>query len=232
MVDSADPATGTKAKVATTSREPSTTHVARAGAAAADATGATTRVAPSGALAPATPAIKAGAAPTLDSIGAAVTRFDGKACRAQLAALTSPPATDYRVAHLHALCEMVAGNCAGGTSELEALFRRDGTPPGSAVYSADMYCPLTADPATRLRRLGRRIDSFSEFDCDAYLAPARASAAVAATDRDRASVGHALLKIAVCFSHRGQCSTARTVLAEAQGFIPALALNELNAQCR
>ena len=45
-------------------------------------------------------------------------------------------------------------------------------------------------------------------------------------------VGSLLSQIAVCYSHRGACDQARKILAEAQVFIPKLALNELNAQCR
>jgi len=136
------------------------------------------------------------------------------------------------VASLHATCEMVAGNCEGGLREKRALYARDGTPDSAADISADLYCPVGKEPVTRLRRLSRQISMSSRFDCEFYVTPTREAAAVATSDPDRHTVGVLLSTIATCFSHRGQCDTARKVLGEAQVFIPKLALNELNAQCR
>jgi hypothetical protein len=170
---------------------------------------------------------------TMDDVSRAIQRRDGKACRAALAQLASPPKTDFRVASLHATCEMIAGNCAGGTQEQRALLVREGSPPGAADISADLYCPLTNDPVIRLRRLQKQISMFeTSLDCDAYLPPLRASARLATTDRDRAIVGSLLATLAKCYSIHGDCATARGVLGEAQVFIPALALNELAAACR
>ena len=163
---------------------------------------------------------------------AAIKRRDGKACRAALAALTSPPPTDFRVASAHAVCEMLAGNCEGGLREQRALYAREGTPVSSAELSADLYCPPGNDPEVRLRRISKQISLFRDFDCAYYLPHARAAARDASSDRDRQMVGSVLASIARCYSHRGDCATARKVLAEAQVFIPALALNELNAACR
>lgn len=127
---------------------------------------------------------------------------------------------------------MVAGNCEGGIRELRAVYAREGTPESAAESTADIYCPVGKDPVIRLRRLSKQLSLFSKFDCDYYLPPVRAAAAVATSDTDRRIVGSLLSRVAVCFSHRGDCDTARKVLGEAQVFIPALALNELNAQCR
>ena len=38
--------------------------------------------------------------------------------------------------------------------------------------------------------------------------------------------------IATCYSHREDCPTALKILGEAQAFIPALGVSELNAACR
>jgi len=179
---------------------------------------------------PATTSARSG--PSLDDVQRAIRRRDGNACRATLAALTTPPASDYRVASLRAVCEMVAGNCEGGTQLQRELYRRDGTPESSADIIADLYCPFTNDPAVRLRRLSKQISMSPKLDCDYFLGPARAAADAATTDKERHVVGSILSTIATCFSHRGDCDTAREVLAEAQVFIPQLALNELNAQCR
>ncbi|MCX5746147.1 MAG: serine/threonine-protein kinase [Proteobacteria bacterium] len=169
---------------------------------------------------------------TIVDVAAAIKRHDGKGCRAALAALSTPPASDVRVLNLHAICEMVAGNCAGGEQELRAVYTREGTPPDSAKFSVDLYCPPGDDPDTRLRRISKQISSSTYFDCAYFLEPTRASAKVASSARDRQIVGSLLAQIAACYSKRDRCDVARAVLAEAQVFIPALALNELKASCR
>jgi|GEM_PF-2660026 len=172
---------------------------------------------------------------TLDMVHAAIKRRDGKACRAGLAALTSPPPSDFRVASAHAVCEMIAGNCDGGTREQRALYVREGSPPDSAEIIADLYCPVTAsaDPQVRLRRLAKQIDLFAtSFDCDEYLPHARAAAKIVKTDRDKRIVGGVLRDIAFCYSKREDCTTARTILDEAKAFIPGFQTNELTAACR
>jgi serine/threonine protein kinase len=170
---------------------------------------------------------------TLKEVQAAVQRRDGKACRAALAQLTSPPPTDFRVASAHAVCEMVAGNCEGGLREQRALLAREGSPIDSAEITADLYCPVTNDPVVRLRRLGRQISTFARgMDCNMYLPHVRASAKAASSEQDKSLVGSLLREVAFCFSVREDCKTARIVLAEAQVFNPALQLNELTAACR
>ncbi|MFN0250158.1 MAG: protein kinase domain-containing protein [Kofleriaceae bacterium] len=172
---------------------------------------------------------------TLDVVHAAIKRRDGRACRAALAKLTAPPPSDFRVASAHAICEMVAGNCEGGTREQRALYVREGTPPDSAEIIADLYCAVDAspDPAVRLRRLAKQIDLFAtSFDCDEYLPHARAAVKDVKTDRDRQVLGGVLRDIAFCYSKREDCATARAILDDAKVFIPGFARNELVAACR
>jgi serine/threonine-protein kinase len=176
----------------------------------------------------------AGHAATLDDVSAAIQRRDGKACLSALASLTSPPATDFRVASMHATCEMIAGNCDAGLQEQQALNAREGTPAESAKINVELYCPVTqtSDPSVQLTRMMRQMSMFSNFDCDAYIGPARALAKSVTADKDRHAVGVALAQIATCYSRRDKCDLARSVLGEAQVFIPALATNELAAACR
>ncbi|MDX2092789.1 MAG: serine/threonine-protein kinase [Kofleriaceae bacterium] len=170
---------------------------------------------------------------TLKDVQAAIQRRDGKACRAALAQLTSPPPSDFRVASAHSVCEMVAGNCEGGLRAQRALLAREGSPPDSAEITADLYCPVTNDPVVRLRRLKQQISMFARtMDCNTYLPHVRASAKVASSDQDKSLVGSLLREVAYCFSVREECKTARTVLAEAQVFNPRLELNELSPACR
>jgi serine/threonine protein kinase len=172
---------------------------------------------------------------TLDMVHAAIKRRDGKACRAALASLTRPPPSDFRVASAHAVCEMIAGNCDGGTREQRALYVREGTPPDSAEIIADLYCPVNTskDPAVRLRRLAKQIDLFAtSFDCDEYLPHARAAAKTVTSDRDKHVVGGVLRDIAFCYSKREDCTTAKKILDEAKVFIPGFRLDELTAACR
>ncbi len=170
-------------------------------------------------------------ATTLDDVSAAIKRRDGKGCRAALASLASPPASDFRVASLHAVCEMVAGNCTGGLKEQQALNARDGTPVDSAKIIVELYCPVSQgnDPSERLHRLAKQLSMFTDFDCDQYIASARELAKAAQTDQDRRIAGSVLAQIATCYSHHDKCDVARKVLGEAQVFIPALATNELAA---
>ena len=168
---------------------------------------------------------------TLADVSAAIQRYDGKGCRAALAALSAPAANDIRVEQSAAICTMVAGDCEGGMRELAAAYAREGSSDKAVPFMADEYCPLTNDPETRLRRLGKRVNRF-KFECSAYVTPARAAAKVAESERDRRMVGSILAEIARCFSRRGQCDEARDLLGEAQVFIPALQLDELAAQCR
>ena len=170
---------------------------------------------------------------TLKDVSRAIQRRDGKACRAALAKLTDPPPSDFRVASAHAVCEMVAGNCEGGKREERALKVREGSNPDSVEITAELYCSVNdPDPAVRLRRLMRQLSMFSWFECSYYLPAARASGKVVANDRERMQIGSALTTIAKCYSDRGDCTTARSVLGEAQTFIPAVGLSELNAACR
>jgi serine/threonine-protein kinase len=179
--------------------------------------------------APATPARTT----TLDDVNAAIKRRDGKGCLAALASLASPPATDFRVASAHAVCEMVAGKCDVGLKEQQALNVRDGTPVDSAKIIVELYCPVTqgSDPSERLHRLAKQLSLFSDFDCD-YIGPARELAKAVQTDQDHHIIGVVLSQIATCYSRHDKCEVARKVLAEAQVFIPALATNELSAACR
>ncbi|MEO7093767.1 MAG: serine/threonine-protein kinase, partial [Polyangiales bacterium] len=170
---------------------------------------------------------------TMKDIGRAIQRRDGKACRAGLAKLTTPPPTDFRVASMHATCEMVAGNCEGGKREERALAVREGSSPASVEISAELYCDVNdPDPKIRLTRLMRQLSLFTWFECSYYLPAARASAKVATDKDERRQVGIALATIATCYSHRKDCETARKILGEAQAFIPALGVSELNAACR
>ena len=170
---------------------------------------------------------------TLKDVNRAISRHDGKGCRAALAKLASPPPTDFRVASAHALCEMVAGNCEAGVREERALRVREGSNPDSADITADLYCSVNdPDPAVRLRRLSRQLSMFTWFECSYYLPAARASGKAVSNDRERMQVGSALATIAKCYSDREDCPTARKVLTEAQAFIPALGVSELNAACR
>ena len=170
---------------------------------------------------------------TMKDIGRAIQRRDGKACRAGLAKLTAPPPSDFRVASLHATCEMVAGNCEGGKREERALAVREGSSPASVEISAELYCDVNdPDPKVRLTRLMRQLSMFTRFECSYYLPAARASAKVASDKDERRQVGIALATIATCYSHREDCPTALKILGEAQAFIPALGVSELNAACR
>jgi hypothetical protein len=131
-----------------------------------------------------------------------------------------------------AVCTMIAGDCDQGTRQLAAVNARQGSSSESLALMADLYCPLTSDPHTRLRRLARRLDMFHDIDCAMYLRPLRESAKIAESVRDRQLVGSLLNTVAKCFSVRGDCDRARAILGEAQVFIPALALDELAFACR
>ncbi len=205
--------------------------------------GVVTGTSPSGSVRVATPSAPAGAgsgagaAPTSSSVGlqeitAMINRRDGKACRAALASLSSPPPTDYRVGTLRAVCEMVAGNCAGGTDMQRELYRRDGTPESSAEIIADMYCEIGNDPATRLRRLNSQLGMSLPNDCDRFVSATREVGAAARTDEERRVAGAFLNELARCYSVRGDCARARSMLDEARVFVPGLELNELSARCR
>jgi len=170
---------------------------------------------------------------TLGDDNRAVQRRDGKACRAALAKLVTPPPTDFRVASAHAVCEMVAGDCEGGKRESRALAIREGGSPSSVDTTADLYCSVNdPDPAVRLRRLTQQLSLFTWFECSYYLPAARASGKVVANDRERMAVGSALARIAKCYSDHDDCPTGLKVLGEAQAFIPKLGVSELNAACR
>jgi hypothetical protein len=169
-------------------------------------------------------------APNLADVDNAVRRHDGPGCRAAL--LKIPPSTNVRYLYSHAYCEMTAGNCDGGTRELEAALARQGAPATSAPILADQICPLGTDPAVRLRRLIAQTGRSASFDCDYYLAPARAAATAASTEADRHTAGTVLATLARCFSIRGRCDDARAALHDAQRMIPTLDEFELAAACR
>ncbi len=174
---------------------------------------------------------KPGKPATLADVNEAVKRRDGKKCRALLAAVPDAP-TSYPYLSAKAVCEMIAGNCEGGIKIQKELYKRDGTPEESANIVANIWCPPGDDPAVRLKRISTQMSMFSKFDCAYYLKHTRKAVADATTDRDKHTVGVLLAQIATCFSHKGDCDQAKSVLTEAQVFIPKLGLSELNAQCR
>jgi hypothetical protein len=160
-------------------------------------------------------------------VNAAIHRHDGNGCRAALVSLGASP--DGRVRYAHAGCEMVAGNCEGGTRLYVDALAKDGLPSQGATIVADLYCPVGDEPATRLRRLVTQTTQ-SQFVCEAYVAPARA-AGRAATPGDRRVVGTVLANIARCLSRDNRCDAARAILDEAKAFIPALGTSELARAC-
>jgi hypothetical protein len=156
-----------------------------------------------------------------------IKRHDGKGCRAALVPLRG--SMDGRVRYARAGCEMVAGNCDGGTRLYVDALAADGLPAQGAAIVADLYCPVGDEPKTRLRRLviqtGQR-----QFVCEAYVAPARA-AGRAAAEGDRRVVGTILANIARCMSEDNHCDAARAILDEAKVFVPGLGTSELARAC-
>jgi hypothetical protein len=173
-----------------------------------------------------------GSSPSLADINAAIQRRDARACAAATAAAQAAMPNDVRVANAHAICRMIGGDCDGGTHELEAVYMRQGTPPTSATFVADDYCPLTSDPITRRRRLFAQTSHFTRFECSAYVAPARAVAREATSAIEKQQAASVLVAIAKCYSFRSQCDDARELLADAQQLVPGLTTSELAAQCR
>jgi hypothetical protein len=173
-----------------------------------------------------------GSSPSLADINAAIQRRDARACAAATATAQAAMPNDVRVANAHAICRMIGGDCEGGTHELEAVYMRQGTPPTSATFVADDYCPLTNDPITRRRRLFAQTSHFTRFECSAYVAPARAVAREATSAIEKQQAASVLVAIAKCYSLRSQCDSARELLADAQQLVPGLTTSELAAQCR
>jgi len=178
--------------------------------------------------APSAPTQPPDRADPIAAVEAAVKRHDGKACRGALASIGV--STDRRVRYAHAACEMVAGNCEGGTRLYVDALAKDGLLGQGATIIADQYCPAGDEPKTRLRRLAVQTTS-GHFDCEAYVAPARA-AGRAAADGERMVVGTILANIARCMSSENHCDAARAMLDEAKAFIPGVGTSELTSACR
>jgi hypothetical protein len=157
-----------------------------------------------------------------------VKRHDGKGCRSALASIGTP--SDRRARYAHAVCEMVAGNCDGGTRLYVDALAKDGLPGQGASVIADEYCAPGDEPKTRLRRLVAQTTR-GWFVCEAYVAPARA-AGRAAAEGDRIVVGTILANIAKCMSEENRCDAARAMLDEAKAFIPGIGTSELTSACR
>ncbi len=171
---------------------------------------------------------------TLKDVTAAIDHHDGKRCRAALARLSDPPPTSERYRSLHAICEMIAGNCAGGTAEQRVIDAKHHMGPESTAVTANLYCPPDSDPALKLKRLGMQISTRTHFDCTYYYKLTHTAGASASSEQDRRTIGSLLASIAKCYSTTDppDCARARTVLAEAQTYIPALDEYELGMGCR
>lgn len=139
---------------------------------------------------------------------------------------------------LHARCEMIGGDCAGGGRRAEALYKR--VTAASAVAMAvqiesDSFCPLTGDLATVKRRLLAQTTHMmiDPAACRLYVAPARQIAAAATADQDRRVAGTVIVAIAKCFSAAKQCDDAHALLREADALVPGLDNpGELTSACK
>ena len=166
---------------------------------------------------------------------------DGRRCRDVVDAI-DPAAIDHAqlntVEMLHARCEMIGGDCAGGARRAEALYRRAtvaSAVPRAVEHEVEWFCPVTGDAATVKRRLlaqtsGMMLDPAT---CRMYVAPARQLAAAGGDDTDRRVAGSVLVAIAKCFSRARQCDDAHGLLREANALVPGIDNpGELTSACQ
>ncbi len=177
----------------------------------------------------------------IDELAASIRHRDARRCRDIVDAI-DPGALDHQqtnsVEMLHARCEMIGGDCAGGARRAETLYRRVTVASAVATavqFESDSFCPLTGDLATIKRRLLAQTTHMmlDPVACRTFVGPARQVATAAATDIDKRVAGSALVAIAKCFSSAKQCTDAHALLREADALVPGLDNpGELTSACQ
>ena len=145
-----------------------------------------------------------------------IRHHDARGCRKLVAGLPSniPPSARFSVEIFAAFCDMMAGDCAGGTARLGRAHAAQGQVLQPAMYT-DQYCPIEGDLETRVTRLRSQVSAHTmgpAMDlawCDALIPPTRKAAGEASTGPQRGVVGFALLQLAKCVGGAGRCDEAR-----------------------
>jgi hypothetical protein len=115
-----------------------------------------------------------------------------------------------------AYCEMMAGDCAGGTARLSRAYAAQGQLVQPAPF-VDQYCPIEGPLETRLARLRTQVSAHTmgpAMDpawCDALVAPAKQAGREATAGPQRGIAAWALQQLAKCAGAAGRCDEARAL---------------------
>jgi len=147
-----------------------------------------------------------------------VRQHDGRACKRLYATLPAGihPSMKYAIESFGAYCDMLAGDCAGGTARLVQAQAAQGMNPQPANY-VEQYCPIEGPLETRLQRLRTQLAAHTmgmAMDvawCDALLPHAKRAAGEVSTGPERGLASFALHQLAKCLGFTGRCDEARAL---------------------
>lgn len=165
---------------------------------------------------------------------------DTRACKQLVAGLTGDihQSTRFVVETLVAYCDMMSGDCAGGTARLDRAQVAQGLSPQGATL-ADQFCPIEGPLETRVARLRAQIGAFATGAaiapawCEALLAPAKKAAAEVTSGPHRGILGWGLQALARCVGGIGRCDDARALWSTASTLDESIKLQkpDLGAKC-
>jgi hypothetical protein len=146
-----------------------------------------------------------------------IRRRDAAACKRLIAELPANihPASRFGVDMLSAHCEMMSGDCAGGTARLVRAHEAEARPVMPDLH-ADQYCPIEGPLEKRLARLRTQVSANTMGGmnlpwCDALVAPAKKLAGEVTTGPQRGTTAWALQQLAKCVGSAGRCDDARAL---------------------
>jgi hypothetical protein len=170
----------------------------------------------------------------------ALQQRDTRACKQLVAGLPADihQSMRFAVETLAAYCEMMAGNCAGGSARLDRAQVAQGLA-AQGTMLADQFCPVEGPLETRVARLRAQIGAYATGAaiapawCDALLLPAKKAAAEATSGPHRAILGWGLQQLARCIGGTGRCDDARALWSTASTLDESIKLQkpDLGPKC-
>jgi serine/threonine protein kinase len=143
---------------------------------------------------------------------------DVRACKRLIAGLPGNlhPSQRFSVDTFAASCEMMAGDCAGGTARLTRAQAAQGLAPQPEIF-VEQYCPIEGNLETRLARLRSQVGAHTMGSamnlawCEALVPHARKAAGEASTGPQRGTTSYVLHQLAKCLGSVARCDEARAL---------------------
>lgn len=155
--------------------------------------------------------------PFVRDVQVALHRRDIASCKRLVAGLPKDyhPIMRFGIESLVACCDMISGDCAGGTARLARAYAAEGLAIQDNIY-ANLYCAIEGNLKTRLSRVMAQTSLYTQdhvmdiVRCDELIPHARKVAAEVTTRADKLQAAFAVKQLAGCFAHHRRCDDARS----------------------